>query len=254
MDFSGKAKKLDDLDLPMLGHKLGVGEDHIHMFLDVETLGQGHDSQGRSTILFERHIFYRELNKLADKSLLKKAVAQGLANKRAGGYGKTSVQYAKLARALKIHKVAALRSCSWGLGQVMGFNHVLAGYDTVEAMVLAFKDDEENQLGGAVSFILNSKLDGKLRACKPNQPETCREFAAGYNGSGYSRNDYHTKLAYALGKWCRIKDTPWSPKQRTATVLPSPQAPDAPPATEVPAATGWAAIFAAISALFRSRI
>ena len=222
MNFSGKAKKLDDLDLPKLGYDMGVGEDHVHMFLDVETLGKGHDDQGRSIILFERHIFYRELNKLADKSPLQEAVAQGLASKRPGGYGRTSVQYAKLARAIKINKVAALRSCSWGLGQVMGFNHILAGYKTVEAMVLAFKDDEENQLGGAVNFILNSNLDDELRACKPGQPETCRAFASGYNGSEYRRNNYHVKLADALLKWSRIKDTPWSPQQPIAPITGKP--------------------------------
>ena len=208
LDFKGAAKPLDDIDLPTLGKLLGVGEDHIHMFLDVETKGKGHDEQGRSLILFERHIFYRELNNLADKTLLNEAVKQGLANKRAGGYGKTSVQYGKLERACKLSEVAALRSCSWGLGQVMGFNHLLAGYPTVSAMVLAFKDDEENQLAGAVNFIMDTKLDDELRACKGGQPETCRAFASGYNGSGYRRNNYHVKLADALQKWGRIKDTP----------------------------------------------
>jgi hypothetical protein len=29
-------------------------------------------------------------------------------------------------------------------------------------------------------------------------PETCRDFAAGYNGPGYRNFDYHTKLARAL--------------------------------------------------------
>ena len=140
--------------------------------------------------------------------MLNEAVKQGLANKRAGGYGKTSAQYGKLERACKLSEVAALRSCSWGLGQVMGFNHLLAGYPTVSAMVLAFKDDEENQLAGAVNFIMDTKLDDELRACKGGQPETCRAFASGYNGSGYRRNNYHVKLADALQKWGRIKDTP----------------------------------------------
>jgi len=39
--FIGRAKRLDEIDLPKLGSWLGVGEDHIHMFLDVETTGNG---------------------------------------------------------------------------------------------------------------------------------------------------------------------------------------------------------------------
>ena len=246
LNFVGKAKKLDDLDLPRLGHKLGVGEDHIHMFLDVETLGTGHDPLGRSLILFERHIFHRELAKLTDTSFLAAAKKAGLANTRAGGYGKTSAQYGKLAKAYAIHPEAALKACSWGLGQVMGFNYKAAGYVTVEAMVRAFKDDEEAQLNGAVSFILTNKLDGKLRACKPNQPETCRAFASGYNGSGYRRNNYHVKLATALGKWTRIKDTPWSPEMDLVV-------PNVLPPKEVPQQGLLAVLTAAFAALFGVR-
>lgn len=222
LDFTGAAKKLEDLDLPRLGYKLGVGEDHIHMFLDVETLGKGHDNLGRSIILFERHIFYRELNKLKDKSHLQKAIKLGLANKRPGGYGKTSEQYSKLLKAIAIHETCALRSCSWGLGQVMGFNHIAAGYSTVQEMVASFKEDEENQLAGAVNFILFSKLDDELRACKPGEPETCRAFASGYNGSNYRINNYHVKLAKALQKWSKIKDTPYPPQSTTQ----APQSPN----------------------------
>jgi len=217
INFVGKAKRLEDLDLPRLGHRLGVGEDHIHMFLEVETRGKGHDDQGRSIILFERHVFYRELKKLPDKSYLKRAVAAGIANPRAGGYGKFSSQYDKLSKALAIHETCALLSCSWGLGQVMGFNHLAAGYPTVQEMVLAFKDDEETQLEGAVNFILYNKIDDELRACKPGEPETCRAFASRYNGSGYRRNNYHVKLAESLLKWSRIKDTPWNPQMDIAS-------------------------------------
>jgi hypothetical protein len=35
--------------------------------------------------------------------------------------------YPRLAQAIAIDRPAALRSASWGLGQIMGFNHELAG-------------------------------------------------------------------------------------------------------------------------------
>jgi len=222
IDFVGAAKRIEDLDLPRLGHRLGVGEDRIHMILDVETRGRGHDSLGRSVILFERHIFYRELKKLGDKKKLDRAVKAGLANTRAGGYGKESEQYDKLLKAIKIDETAALKSASWGLGQIMGFNHKLAGYASVQSMVRAFKEDEDLQLEGVVQFILNNKLDDELRACQPFDPDSCRGFANGYNGKAYARNNYHVKLANALGKWSRIKDTPWSPEMDKPAKKPKP--------------------------------
>lgn len=207
--FKGRAKRLDDIDLPKLGARLGVGEDHIHMFLDVETNGSGFLKNGEVKKLFERHKFHKEL-KGGDPAKLKRAINAGLANPRAGGYGPESAQRAKIEKAMAIDETAALRSTSWGLGQVMGFNHKAAGYPTVQAMVKAFMDDEEAQLEGSVNFILNNRLDDELRKCKPGDPESCRAFASGYNGSGYRRNNYHVKMADALLKWSRIKDTPYS--------------------------------------------
>lgn len=199
MDFKGRAKRLDDIDLPKLGAQIGVGEDELHAFIDVETRGSGFDTQGRPRILFERHIFYRYLP--AEKR--KQAEKLGLASKTPGGYGKESEQYAKLSQAMKIDEQAALFACSWGLAQIMGFNHKSAGYSTVKDMIASFMDDEENHLQAAVTFIVNNKLDDNLRA------HDWAGFALGYNGKNYKINSYDEKLADAYAKWKRIKDTPW---------------------------------------------
>lgn len=200
--FKGRAKRLDNIDLPKVGARIGVGEDEIHAFIDVETRGSGFDDHGRPRILFERHKFYKYLKPNRDK--LDKAIRAGLANPKTGGYGKESEQYGKLLRAMDIDEHAALYACSWGLGQVMGFNHKLAGYDTVEAMVEAFKDDEENHLNAAVTFIINTGLANALKT------HDWAAFAKGYNGSNYHINDYDTKLSEAFTKWSRIKDTPYN--------------------------------------------
>lgn len=203
MNFKGRAKRLDDIDLPRLGAEIGCGEDELHAVLDVETRGTGFDDQGRPRILFERHKFYEYVS--ADKRTA--AVNAGLASKTSGGYGKESEQYAKLERAMKIDERAALFACSWGLPQIMGFNHKSAGYDSVYDMIEAFKDDEENQLAAMVRFIKNNKLDDNLRA------HDWDGFALGYNGKGYAKHNYHGRLAESFAKWKRIKDTPWSPEQ-----------------------------------------
>ena len=46
--FKGASRRLEDLDRPRLGARIGVGEDEIHALLDVETSGHGFDAQGRA--------------------------------------------------------------------------------------------------------------------------------------------------------------------------------------------------------------
>ena len=199
MNFQGKAMRLDDIDLPRIGAQIGVGEDEIHAVLDVETRGGGFDKLGRPKMLFEPHIFYREL----EGEQRQKAVAQGLAYKIWGTRKYPKDSYDLLRRAMLINPDAALRSCSWGLGQIMGFNHKLAGYSNVASMVSAFLDDEETHLAAMVKFIEASGLDGHLRN------HDWRGFASGYNGPGYAKHGYHLKLARAYAKWSKIPDTPF---------------------------------------------
>lgn len=203
MNFRGKAKKLDDIDLPKIGRLIGVGEDELHAVLDVETRGGGFFKDGRLKMLPERHIFYRELGPGPERDA---AVRRGLAYKRWGTkrYPKSSEdRYRLLSDMMSINEDAALRSVSWGLGQIMGFNHRLAGYPSAKAMVLDFLDDEENHLRAMVRFIVSAGLDDELRR------HDWAGFAKGYNGSGYAKHGYHTKLAAAFKKWQAIPDTPF---------------------------------------------
>jgi len=204
MNFIGKAKRLCDVDLPRLGATIGVGEDEIHAVLDVEARGKGFDAKGRPVMLFEPHIFYRELSGKEREQ----AVAQGLAYpKWRRNYPRDS--YPRLIRAMGINQEAALRSASWGLGQIMGFNCSLCGYSSAGAMVAAFIEGEDIQLEAMIKFIVSAGLDDEL------QRHDWRGFARGYNGSGYARHGYHTRLQRAYEKWARIADTAW--KRNTAT-------------------------------------
>jgi len=214
MNFKGKAKRLEDIDLPMIGREIGVGEDEIHAVLDVEAGGSGFDAQGRPKMLFEPHIFWRELG---PGKLREEAAAQGLAYARwkPGAYPKDS--YPRLQKATAIHYDAALRSASWGLGQVMGFNCQAAGYATAHDMVQAFMEDEEYHLRAMIKFIVTNGLDDELRR------HDWKGFARGYNGAGFAKNGYDRKLAQSFAKWQKIKDTP----------IPIYAAPKAPPAVEV---------------------
>jgi len=244
MNFIGTGTRLSDVDLPRIGAAIDVGEDEIHAVLDVEARGKGFDSQKRPVMLFEPHIFYRQLS----GEQRNEAVHRNLAYpKWRRDYPSDS--YPRLERALMINKDAALQSASWGLGQVMGFNHKLAGYDTAEAMVGAFMKGEAEQLAGMVSFIKNTGLDKHLRN------HDWARFAQGYNGSGYAANQYDKKLAAAYQRWAAIPDTAWKQTLAIVTLHKEPDvtitASPVPTHTAEPAnAPWWAHLFAAITRMF----
>lgn len=201
MNFVGKAKKLDDIDLPKIGRLIGVGEDEIHAVLDTETRGTGFDSKKRPIILFEPHIFFKQL--AAHKpDALDKGVSQGLAYRKWGEQKYPSDSYPRLEKAMAIDPELACRSASWGLGQIMGFNHSMCGYKSALEMVEKFKDDEEDHLLAMVKFIIAAGLDDELRR------KDWVGFARGYNGPGFAKNGYDKKLAANYAKWLKIKDTP----------------------------------------------
>lgn len=198
MNFKGQAKRLDDIDLPLIGRQIGVGEDEIHALLDVESAGAGFDRQGRPKMLFEPHVFWRELGPGAKRD---KAAEAGLAYpKWRRNYPADS--YPRLIEAMKIDEEAALRSASWGLAQIMGFNARTVGYATAKDMVLAFMEDEEAHLRAMVLFIVKNGLADHLRM------HNWKAFARGYNGPGFAKNGYDRKLAQAFARWRKIKDTP----------------------------------------------
>lgn len=200
--FVCAAARLSDYDLPRIGHTIGVGEDEIHAVMEVEASGGGFDRLKRPKMLFEPHVFWRNLSGVART----RAASLGLAYAawKPGAYPTDS--YPRLMQAMAINETAALKAASWGLGQILGENHRAAGYATPQAMVLAFcNGGEAEHLAAMIRFIVTNGLDDELRR------HDWAGFARGYNGASYAKHGYHTKLAKAFAKWSKIKDTPWSP-------------------------------------------
>lgn len=255
--FVGKATPLADIDLPRIGHTIGVGEDEIHAVIDVEASGGGFDGKKRPKMLFEPHVFYRNLMGVERTH----AVNAGLAYAawKPGSYPSDS--YPRLAAAMAINETAALKASSWGLGQILGENFVAAGYDSPQQMVLAFVEGGESEhLAAMVRFIVHNKLDDELRT------HNWAGFARGYNGAGYAKNGYHTKLAARYAWWAKRPDTPWPPEMdavgkpmpvppvETGPLFPpAPRKPASPVATAAPTVptvkTGG--LWSAISSLFK---
>lgn len=200
IEFHGAAKHLDDIDLPRIGHEIGVGEDEIHAILDVESSGSGFDAEGRPKALYEPHVAWRNSSGVIRDRL----VAKGLAYPNQGEKPYPRDSYPRILEAQAIDETVALKATSWGLGQILGENFKAAGYATVQEMVQACMDDEENHLEMMVRFLRANHLDDDLRN------HQWVPLARGYNGPKYAMHNYDGRLAAAFEKWGRIKDTPFT--------------------------------------------
>lgn len=161
---------------------------------EVEAPRGGFGPDGRPTILFEGHVFYREtVGKYARShpTLCHPAWTRKWYAKTQDG------EHARLADAIRLDRAAALKSTSWGKFQIMGFNHAAAGYDDLEAFVAAMGLTERHQLDAFVALLRAWNLDAVLRA------HDWPAFAKRYNGPRYAENRYDAKLALAYAKWAR---------------------------------------------------
>ncbi len=185
---------LTDSDYKSAALWLGVPFAAVKAVATVESAGSGFLSDGRPKILFERHIMYRQLS---DK--LGKAQADALArkhpdivNSETGGYIGGSKEHDRLGKAAEIDRECALQSASWGSFQIMGFHWKRLGYATVQAFINAMYKGEPDQLDAFSRFI---KTDPALhRALKALN---WADFANGYNGKAYAKNQYDKKMSDA---------------------------------------------------------
>jgi peptidoglycan hydrolase-like protein with peptidoglycan-binding domain len=204
MDFIGPGKRLAANDVGDAARALGVETAVLLAFLEVEAAGLGFDNRSRPKMLRETHIFYRELGPGPKRE---RAVAAGLATKTwTRNYSRDS--YPDLARMMQIDARAALRSCSWGLPQIMGFNHTLAGFTSAEQMVETMKRGEREQLFALVTLMQAWNMRPMLTGKDFTKPDSWKDAARKYNGAGFSQNGYHTRLAAAYRKHKGKTDSP----------------------------------------------
>jgi hypothetical protein len=103
-------------------------------------------------------------------------------------------EYERLLAAVDLDLEAALRATSWGLFQIMGFNHLACGFAGVRDYVETIASSEGAQLQAFVGFVQASGLTGLLRS------RAWAGFAERYNGPGYRKNQYDTRLAAAFAR------------------------------------------------------
>lgn len=189
-------KKLTDLQIQLQAKLLGIETAALRAVIEVECKSSGFNADGTPVILFERHVMRQRLiaNKRDIDLKLISVERPDLCNKTDGGYGLYSAQHGRLNAAAQYHRVSALESASWGIGQVMGYHWKSLGYESLQAFINAMYKDEASQLEAMCRYI---QVNGLVNALKNKD---WKAFARGYNGSAYAKNSYDVKLANAYKK------------------------------------------------------
>jgi hypothetical protein len=168
----------------------------------VETGGKGGFlPSGRPTILFEGHIFWQQLRA---RGIDPQGVATGKNEDilypkwTKAHYKGGEAEYERLLRARHINEEAANASASWGMFQIMGFNHAACGEPSVASFVSSMCQSECRQLLLSVRFIRGNR--SMLAAL---QKKDWKAFARLYNGPAYAQNRYDEKLCNAYSSFCK---------------------------------------------------
>lgn len=170
---------------------LGVSPAALAAVLKVESGGRAFGPDGRVIVRFENHVFRRQwgdANQMrfdqhfkfsADKAWTehywRKAPTDPWVKCHTSQAGEWEVfEFAKT-----LSEPAALASASYGVGQIMGFNHKAVGHPTAAKMVGAFGEGIKPQLDAMVAFI-----KGNATCMKGLRAKDYTTFARGYNGGG----------------------------------------------------------------------
>lgn len=187
--------KLTEQDYQSVAMQEGIPVAILKAIKKVESNGSGHLADGRPVILFEGHKFYQHLRK-SDPATLVRACKERpdlcFATWTKKYYKGGAAEWDRLDAAVKYNRDAALKSASFGAFQILGENHLQAGFPTVQGFVNAHFKSERYHLIAVCKFIKNSKiLSNAIRNLD------WAAFAKGYNGPGYAANAYDRKLADA---------------------------------------------------------
>lgn len=185
-----------DADFEAAAQRLGPGIDPllVRAVAQVESGGRsGFGAGGLPIIAFEGHWFRKYTKKQYDQT---HPLLSYPYKKKAGPEWQTNNKdqasaWRTLRSAIELDEEAALKSCSWGMCQVMGFNYAACGYRDVFAFVDAMKRGSKGQLDAFVGYCRSRPgMAAAFRA---------KNFAAiayAYNGEDYGDYDKRFERAY----------------------------------------------------------
>ncbi|SEC20894.1 Putative peptidoglycan binding domain-containing protein [Tenacibaculum sp. MAR_2009_124] len=201
-------KFLSEQDLKEFANENNLELAVVKAVNEVESRGKGFFVYGKPVILFEGHVFWRQLEKrdVSPESLLSEESKDVLYKKWTRKYyigGEK--EYSRLEKAAELLdsedvREAAYCSASWGAFQIMGYHYKSLGYDSIDDFVSKMYDHEREHLKAFGKFIsVNSFRSRKLISWL--RDKNWANFARAYNGPGYKENKYDTKLQKAYEKY-----------------------------------------------------
>lgn len=190
--------KLTTADYIAAAKELGCGPWMIHALALKETRGDAFLPDGRTRILYERHWFYklmadkalRDRLAVSERDICNSAMKSSKNTDPKDRYVGGAAEYGFLDRARKYDDTAALSAASYGQFQVMGFNAVRIGYDSVQEFERLMQQDVFQHLMALVRFIKATPA-----ALKGIRSENLQMLAEAYNGAAYAKNNYDKDLA-----------------------------------------------------------
>lgn len=188
-----RAEAATPADLNWVASLLGGAAKQVAAVGIVEGGSRGWDDKGLLLCLYERHYMWKRL----------RVKIPFLSDPRPGGYtidaDKDGINdsWEKVADSCRHNPIAAFESASWGRFQIMGAHWKHLGYTSPYDFVWALTRSEAEHFKAMAAFVQKNGLTNAFRALSTD-PETCRAFARGYNGSGYAKGNYHGKLAAAM--------------------------------------------------------
>lgn len=184
-------KTLSAQDWQWAANELGCEVAAMKAVALVESGGRsGFQRDGQPKILFEGHWFHK-----LTKGRFTTPENADVSHRRWVRKFYRMNQHKRLAKAVKLDRNAALQSASWGVFQVLGVNWRVCGYLSVQEFINDMYASERGHLNAFVGFIKTRGLADEL------QRKDWAAFAYTYNGPGYSKNSYDTKLANAYRRY-----------------------------------------------------
>jgi len=191
--------KVSDGDLILVAVDLNVELASIKAIAEVESCGAAMQN-GVPTMLFEGHVFWRQLKlhgidpekvKGDNEDILYKSWTKKWYT------GKNYGEYARLRKAIQIDEQSAYESASYGMFQIMGNNYRACGYSSAKAMFDDMCKSEDAHLVAFSKFIKASNIVPWL------QKRDWKKVAYMYNGPSYASNKYDVKLKAAYDKYSK---------------------------------------------------
>ena len=191
--FSDTIITLTEKDFQEVARQLGVEVAAIKAVVDIEA-GQSHQgfaSPGKPLINFDLTMFRRFATR---RGVNLSRYSKSHAVVFSASKGSQTRAHRRLDAAMSINPHAAIEGTFWGMFQIGGFNWKKCGASSLEDFVARMSSSERAQLDMFADFIINAGL------LKPLREKNWEEFARGYNGPGYARRNYHTRMAQAYAR------------------------------------------------------